>query len=80
MPTIDTFGAHHADPDETLDAQLAQLEDRLVVQYVRHGHHDETKVRAEFQRARQHVANARVRSFVPILLERAVQAAIMSGS
>jgi hypothetical protein len=67
-------GAHHADqPGDAVDAQLAQLQDRLVIQYAHHGHHNETDVRDQFQRAVQHFANARIRSFLPILIERAVK-------
>lgn len=67
-------GAHHADkPGDAVDAQLAQLQDRLVIQYAHHGDHNETDVRDQFQRAVQHFANARIRSFLPILIERAVK-------
>lgn len=67
-------GANHAKADDAVNAQLAQLEDRLVTQYAHHGHHNETDVRDHFQRATQHFANARIRSFLPILIERAVKA------
>lgn len=64
-------GAHHADkPGDAVDAQL---QDRLVIQYAHHGDHNETDVRDQFQRAVQHFANARIRSFLPILIERAVK-------
>jgi hypothetical protein len=59
---------------DSVDAQHSQLEDRLVDQYARHGHHDEAEVRDHFQRALQHFANTRSRSFLPILIERAVKA------
>jgi hypothetical protein len=65
-------GDYHAQADDAGTAQLAQLEDRLVAQYAHHGHHSETEVREHFQRAAQHFADAQVRSFLPILIERAV--------
>jgi hypothetical protein len=76
MTVTDTTSTRHADTDHALDGQLTQLEDRLVLQYVHRGHHDEAEVRAQFQHAKQHFANARVRSFLPILIERAVKAGL----
>ena len=76
MTATGTTGVHHTDPDDALDAQLAQLEDQLVARYVGHGQHDEAEVRAQVQRATQRFAHARVRSFLPILIERAVKAAL----
>jgi hypothetical protein len=76
MTVTGTTGTHHAHPDDPLDAQLAQLQDQLVARYVGHGQHDEAEVRAQVQRATQQFANARVRSFLPILIERAVTAAL----
>lgn len=67
-------GANQAKADDAVNAQLAQLEDRLVTQYAHHGHHNETEVRDYFQRAAQRFANAQIRSFLPILIERAVKA------
>lgn len=67
-------GAHHANADDAVNAQLAQLEDRLVTQYAHHGPHNEIEVRDHFQSAARHFANARIRSFLPILIERAVKA------
>jgi hypothetical protein len=81
MTATGPTGAHHTDPDDALDAQLAQLKDQLVTRYVGHGQHDEAEVRAQVQRATRQFATARVRSFLPILIERAVKAALMpSGS
>lgn len=74
MTPAGTAGSPHAKADEAVDAQLAQLEDRLVSQYAHHGHHNETDVRDHFQRAAQRFVNARIRSFLPILIERAVKA------
>ena len=74
--TTGTPGAHHTDPDDALDAQLAQLEDQLVARYLGHGQHDEPEVRAQVQRATRQFAHARVRNFLPILIERAVKAAL----
>jgi plasmid stability protein len=66
-------GAHHATAGDTVDAQLAQLESRLLIQYAHHGKHTEATVRDQFQHAVQRFANARIRSFLPILIERAVK-------
>lgn len=74
MTSAGTAGAPHAKADDAVDTQLAQLEDRLVSQYAHHGHHNETDVRDHFQRAAQHFVNAKIRSFLPILIERAVKA------
>ena len=46
----------------------------VVTQYAHHGYHNETEVRDHFHRATQRFANARIRSFLPILIERAVKA------
>ena len=74
MTPAGTAGSPHAKVHDVVDAQLAQLEERLVSQYAHHGHHNETDVRDRVQRAAQHFANARIRSFLPILIERAVKA------
>lgn len=71
MTPADAAGVFPATADDAVDAQL---EDRLVSQYAHHGHHNETDVRDHFQRTAQHFANARIRSFLPILIERAVKA------
>jgi hypothetical protein len=76
MATIDTPGAEHANPDDALDAQLAQLEEQLVTQYGHHGLYNEAQIRAEFQRAKHHFTHAQVRNFLPILIERAVKTAL----
>jgi hypothetical protein len=72
--STDAARAHQAQADDGLDAQLAQLEDRLVAQYTHHGQHTEAEVREHFRRAAQHFLNAQVRSFLPILIEHAVKA------
>jgi len=66
-------GAHRANAGDTVDAQLAELESRLLIQYAHHGQHAEADVRNQFQRAVQRFAKARIRSFLPILVERAVK-------
>jgi hypothetical protein len=76
MATTGTTGIHHADTDDALDPQFTQLEDRLVIQYVHQGDHDEAEVRTQFQHAKQRFTNARVRNFLPILIERAVKAGL----
>ena len=74
MPPGNAATTHQAEADDTVNKQLAQLEDRLVTQHAHHGPHNETEVRELFQRAAQHFADARVRSFLPILIERTVKA------
>jgi K+ transporter len=58
---------------DKVNTQLAQLEDHLVTRYAHQGHHTEPEIRAQFQRATQHFTDARVRLFLPILVERIVE-------
>ena len=73
-------GAHHVTAGDTVDVQLAQLESRLLIQYAHQGQHTEAAVRDQFQRAVQRFANARIRNFLPILIERAVTDELISTS
>jgi hypothetical protein len=77
MALTDAVGSHDTKTDDAVNAQLAQLEARLVTQYVHQGRHTETAVRDHFQHAAQRFANARIRSFLPILIERAVKAKLV---
>jgi hypothetical protein len=60
-------------PEERqLQQQLAELESRLLAQYV------ENRVRATLERVRARFAGARVRTFLPILVERAARRELTS--
>ncbi|OXM64231.1 three-helix bundle dimerization domain-containing protein [Amycolatopsis vastitatis] len=67
MSTLDTMAS------EQLDTHLAQLEDRLGQDYA-----NVTRIRlhAMVDRERARFAGARIHAFVPILVERAVRAAL----
>ena len=59
--------------DDKVNAQLAAAEDHLVARYAHQGNYTEPEIRAQFQNATQHFADARVRFFLPILIERIVE-------
>jgi hypothetical protein len=64
-------------PEERqLQQQLAELESRLLAQYVDQGV-TESRVRATLERVRGRFAGARVRTFLPILVERAARQELM---
>jgi hypothetical protein len=58
--------------ERQVEQQLADLESRLVAQYADQGV-NEGRVRAIVEQVRSRFANARVRTFVPILVERAAR-------
>jgi hypothetical protein len=65
-------------PEERqLQQQLAELESRLLAQYVDQGV-NENRVRATLERVRASFAGARVRTFLPILVERAARRELAS--
>jgi hypothetical protein len=65
-------------PEERqLQQQLAELESRLLAQYVDQGV-SENRVRAALERVRERFAGARVRTFLPILVERAARRELTS--
>ena len=53
--------------------QLSEAEGRLVEHYAPRHHVSEDHVRETFDKITQRFADARVRTFVPILVERAVR-------
>ena len=67
MSTLDTLAS------EQLDTHFAQLEDRLDQDYA---NVTRTRLHAMVDRERARFAGARVHAFVPILVERAVRAAL----
>ena len=67
MSTLDTMAS------EQLDTHLAQLEDRLDRDYA---NVTRTRLHALVDRERARFAGARIHAFVPILVERAVRAAL----
>ncbi|WP_410592834.1 three-helix bundle dimerization domain-containing protein [Amycolatopsis sp. lyj-23] len=67
MSTLDTMAS------EQLDTHLAQLEDRLGRDYANVAR---TRLHAMVDRERARFAGARIHAFVPILVERAVRAAL----
>ncbi len=67
MSTLDTMAS------EQLDTHLAQLEDRLGKD---HANVTRTRLHAMVDRERARFAGARIHAFVPILIERAVRAAL----
>jgi hypothetical protein len=58
--------------ERQVEQQLADLESRLVAQYADRGI-NEGRVRAIVEQVRSRFVNARVRTFVPILVERAAR-------
>jgi hypothetical protein len=58
--------------ERQVEQQLADLESRLVAQYADQGV-NEGRVRAIVEQVRSRFVNARVRTFVPILVERAAR-------
>ncbi|MEV4049956.1 hypothetical protein AB0J55_02110 [Amycolatopsis sp. NPDC049688] len=67
MSTLDTMAT------EQLDTHLAQLEDRLGKDYA---NVTRSRLHAMVDRERARFAGARIHAFVPILVERAVRAAL----
>ena len=59
--------------DRQVDQQLAEVESRLRDQYTTRGTADEDQVTAAFGRVIERFTNARVRNFLPILVERGVR-------
>jgi hypothetical protein len=65
-------------PEERqLQQQLAELESRLLAQYVDQGV-SENRVRTTLERVLARFAGARVRTFLPILVERAARRELTS--
>lgn len=58
--------------ERQVEQQLADLESRLVAQYADQGV-NEGRVRAIVEQVRSRFVDARVRTFVPILVERAAR-------
>jgi hypothetical protein len=69
MRYADAEGAEAAQIAE----QLSEAEGRLVEQYAGRNGINEDRVRRTFGQVRQRFAEARMRTFVPILVERAVR-------
>lgn len=67
MSTLDTMAS------EQLDTHLAQLEDRLGKDYANVGR---SRLHAMVDHERARFAGARIHAFVPILVERAIRAAL----
>ncbi|MDT7636049.1 MAG: hypothetical protein QOC83_337 [Pseudonocardiales bacterium] len=63
--------------ERQLQQQLAELESRLLAQYVDQGV-SENRVRTTLERVLARFAGARVRTFLPILVERAARRELTS--
>jgi len=62
------------DPEEEqLVQQLKQAEGRLVDHYVQRGEVNEERVRRTFNLVSERFVSAKVRAFLPVLIERAVR-------
>lgn len=62
------------DPEEEhIAQQLKETENRLVDHYAGHGQITEDHVRGTFGRVSARFLSARIRTFLPILIERAVR-------
>ncbi|WP_156935010.1 three-helix bundle dimerization domain-containing protein [Pseudonocardia spinosispora] len=57
-----------------VDQQLREVEDRLVARYANHADLTEEVVRGAVAELRDRYSIARVRSFLPIIIERAARA------
>ena len=68
-----SFTGTKVSPDP-VDQQLREVEDRLVAQYSGRDALSEQTVRQHFAEVRARFAQARIRSFLPILVERGVRA------
>lgn len=63
---------------DPVDQQLSEVEARLVARYSRQAGLSEQTVREHFAEVRKGFAGARIRSFLPILVERGVRARLAS--
>jgi hypothetical protein len=72
MTASSTSAVHIHDEDPQVSAQLRDVESRLVDLYA--AEDGEERVRQAMATNRARFADARVRTFVPILVERAVRA------
>jgi hypothetical protein len=59
--------------DHQIDQQLADVESRVRDQYAKSGKSDEDQVKLALSRVTERFVNARVRNFLPILIERGVR-------
>lgn len=59
--------------EQHLHHQLMEAQERLLAHYAEHGDLSDDSVRRTFEMVTKRYANARVRAFVPILVERAVR-------
>jgi len=67
------FDAGGTAEEQQIVQQLQAVEARLVEQYAGHGEITEDQVRGTFGQVTQRFVDARVRTFLPILVERAVR-------
>jgi hypothetical protein len=58
---------------QQINQQLRETQDRLVLHYANHFEISEDHVRGTFEAIQSRFADATIRSFLPILIERAVQ-------
>jgi hypothetical protein len=65
---------HQTDEDRHLTQQLHEVESRLLERYAHRDELPEDQVRRTFEAVQARFTHARVRTYVPILVERAVRA------
>ena len=65
---------HQSDEDRQVTQQLREVESRLLERYAQRDELPEARVRRTFDAVAARFTGARVRTYVPILVERAVRA------
>jgi hypothetical protein len=74
MTASSTSAWHQTDEHRHMTQQLREVESRLLERYAHQGELPEDRVRRTFKVVAARFTNARVRTYVPILVERAVRA------
>jgi hypothetical protein len=74
MTASPTSPVRQTDEDRHVSQQLREVESRLLDRYARGDELNEDRVRRTFEAVRARFTDARVRTYVPILVERAVRA------
>ena len=74
MTPSSTSPVRQTDEDRHVSQQLREVESRLLERYARGDQLNEDRVRRTFEAVRARFTDARVRTYVPILVERAVRA------
>jgi hypothetical protein len=74
MTASSTAPQHQTDEHRHATQQLREVESRLLERYAHHGELPEERVRRTIEVVAARFTGARVRTYVPILVERAVRA------